>query len=88
MRRGTLRPTAKRHLRNDKQVQTVQVVGVSSGEDGIGATQIAVDIADLGRKLQTPNPHLGFPLASCGSISQVLWLRLAVSLGDDGRSGV
>lgn len=66
MRRGNPRPTAKCHLRNDKQVQAVQVVGISSGEDGIGATQVAVDIADLRRKLQAPNPHLGLSLASCG----------------------
>ena len=61
-----LGPTAECHLRDDEQVQAVQVVGVGSGEGGIGAAQVAVDVADLRGELQAPNPHLGLWLASCG----------------------
>lgn len=64
-----MRPTAKCHLRDDEQVQAVQVVGISSGEDGISATQVGIDVADLRRELQAPNSHPGLSLASCDLIS-------------------
>lgn len=76
--KGSLRPTAECHFRDDEQVQAVQVVGVGSGEGGIGATQVAFDVADLGRKLQAPNPHLGLPLTACGL--SVRWSGSALAL--------
>jgi hypothetical protein len=49
--------TGKGELWENKQVMAVQLVGIYSVQDSIGAVEVVVDLADPGVELQTGDPH-------------------------------
>lgn len=56
----TANHTGKSQLGEHEQVKTVEGCRVRRVEDGIGAAEVVVDVADLGRILQAGDPHGGW----------------------------
>ena len=49
--------TTEGELRQDKQVEAIEILWGYLVEDGIGTVEVVIDVADLGVELQASNLH-------------------------------